>query len=216
VVRVLSDFLIAIAVSFITIFTTELGDKTQIFAFLMATYFNEKKWLVLLSVFTGMSLVTGLGLVLSLIFKQFIEVSILQIIGGSVFILLGLISLAKIFYDLVRRKNSCEIGDEEQKAEKYINKLKDVKNMLLFVLVLSFLFVIMELGDKSQIMVLCLFLIHTWYGVFIGAMAAFVILNGIGIFVASLVRKWCKNNPTSITIISSLISIVLGIWILLG
>ena len=210
------DILIAIAVSFTSVFTTELGDKTQLFSLLMGTYFSDRKWLVLLSVFTGMSLVTGIGYGISILFQQFIELKILQIIGGSIFITLGLVSTGKLIYDRWKKKQSCDISEEEEEAESKIEKLQKIKNPFAFVGLLSLFFVLMELGDKSQIMVLCLFLTHTWYGVFIGAMSAFVILNGIGIFVASLVRKWCEDNPLIISIIAIVLSIGLGIWMIVS
>ena len=80
----------------------------------------------------------------------------------------------------------------------------------------SLLFVLMELGDKSQIMILVLFCTNNWIGVFIGSMIAFLVLNGLGILVASFVRKACENHPLVISLIASSLSIGLGIWMLIS
>ena len=86
-------FFVALGVSFTSVFTAELGDKTQLFTFLLGTHFSNRKWLLLLSVFTGMGLVTLIGYGIAVLFQTFIDTTILQIVGGSIFILIGTITL---------------------------------------------------------------------------------------------------------------------------
>ena len=209
-------FFIALGVSFTSIFTAELGDKTQLFTFLLGTHFSNRKWLLLLSVFTGMGLVTLIGFGIATLFQTFIETTILQIVGGSVFILIGVITLIKTIRDRLKKEEACDITEEEEKLEDKIMRLANIKNPFLFVSFLTVLYILMELGDKSQIMVLMLFATHNWVGVFTGAMLAFLLLNGAGIFFAIFVRKICENNPVVVSIFAGLLSIGLGIWMIIG
>jgi len=211
-----ADFFVALAVSFSSVFTAELGDKTQLFAFLLGAYFGDRKILLILSVFLGMGAVTALGYAISVIFQRYIETKILQIVGGSIFILIGTLTFIKAIYDKVKQKEYCEITKEEEKTEKKILRLSRINNPILFVGALSLLFVLMELGDKSQIIILVLFFTHNWVGVFIGSMIAFLLLNGISILLASFIKKICENQPLLIAIIAALVSIGLGIWMIVG
>jgi putative Ca2+/H+ antiporter (TMEM165/GDT1 family) len=209
------EFFIAVGIAFTTVFTAELGDKTQLFTFLLGTYFNDKKILLALSVFFGLGLVTLIGYGISKLFQHFLDFTILQIIGGSVFIALGAFTLGKGIYDRFKQKEVCDIPEEE-KTENRILRLQKIKSPVIFVGILSFFYILMELGDKSQIMILMLFITYNWSGVFFGAMLAFMILNVLGIYVASFVKKICQNNPFLIAIITALISIALGLWMILG
>ncbi len=215
-IKVIEEFFIAIAVSFVSVFTAELGDKTQLFTFLLGTYFHKRKFLLVLSVFFGMGIVTTIGYGVSVLFHQFINTDILQIIGGSIFVILGLFTLGKAIYDKTKQKEVCEITETEEKTERKIEKLTNIKNPFLFVGAVSLLFVLMELGDKSQIMVLVLFCTHNWIGVFIGAMTAFLVLNGVGILLAAFVKKACENHPFVISLIAVTVSIGLGVWMIIS
>ena len=209
-------FFIALGISFTSVFTAELGDKTQIFTFLLGTRFSDRKWLLLLSVFTGLGLVTLISFGIATLFQTFIDTNILQIVGGSVFIAIGIFTLYKAIRDQLKKNEVCDITEEEEKIEDKILRLTNISNPFLFVLVLTMLYILMELGDKSQIMVLMLFATNNWIGVYTGAMIAFVILNGVGIFLASFVRKICENNPLIVTLTAGLVSIGLGIWMIIG
>jgi putative Ca2+/H+ antiporter (TMEM165/GDT1 family) len=213
---IVHEFFIALGISFTAVFTAELGDKTQLFTFLLGTYFSERKLLLALAVFTGMGAVTLIGVGIAKLFQHYLELSILQIIGGSVFITLGALTLGKAIYDRFkeRENEACEIPEEE-KTEKRIMKLLKIKNPFLFVGLLSIFYVLMELGDKSQIMILMLLITNNWVGVFIGAMIAFMILNVLGIFAASFVKKLCDNNPLIMTLITAFVSLALGFWMIL-
>jgi len=211
-----ADFFVALAISFSSVFTAELGDKTQIFAFLLGAYFSDRKVLLIFSVFLGMGVVTALGYGIAIIFQKYIETNILQIVGGSVFILIGILTLSKAVHDKLKKEEYCEIKSEEEKTEKKIDRLARINNPVLFVGALSLLFVLMELGDKSQIIILVLFFTHNWIGVFIGSMIAFLLLNGIGIMLAAFIKKICENHPFLIAVIAALVSIGLGIWMILG
>ena len=46
---------------------------------------------------------------------------------------------------------------------------------------------------------------------FIGAMAAFLVLNGVGILLAAFVKKVCENHPFVISLIAAFVSIGLGV-----
>lgn len=213
-IKIAEEFFIAIAVSFVSVFTAELGDKTQLFTFLLGTYFHKRKFLLVLSVFFGMGTVTAIGFGVSVLFQQFLNTDILQIVGGSIFVILGLFTLGKAIYDKTRQKEVCEITEVEEKTERKIEKLTNIKNPFLFVGAVSLLFLLMELGDKSQIIVLVLFSTYNWVGVFIGAMAAFLVLNGVGILLAAFVKKVCENHPFVISLIAVVVSIGLGVWMI--
>ncbi len=53
---ILGEIILAIGISFVSVFTAELGHKTQLFSFILGTYFNKKSWIVFLSVFIGVFL----------------------------------------------------------------------------------------------------------------------------------------------------------------
>jgi len=147
---IVHEFFVALGISFTTVLTAELDDKTQLFTFLLGTYFADRKLLLALSVFTGMGLVTLIGFGVAKLFQHFLELSVLQIIGGSVFIVLGSLTLGKAFYDRFKQKDEevCEIPEEE-KTERRIAKLLKIKNPFAFIGILSIFYILMELGDKS-------------------------------------------------------------------
>jgi len=170
----------------------------------------------MLSVLFGMGIVTAIGYGVSVLFHQFLNADILQIIGGSIFVSLGLFTLGKTICVQVRQKEVCEITEIEEKTERKIEKLTNIKNPFLFVGSVSLLFVLMELGDKSQIMLLILFCTHNWVGVFAGAMLAFLVLNGVGILLVAFVKKACESHPLIISIVTATLSIGLGVWMIVG
>ena len=162
-----------------------------------------------------MGLVTLIGFGISKLFQHFLEISVLQIIGGAVFLALGVFTLTKSLYDKFKQQEeACDIPEEE-KTEKRILTLLKTKNPIVFVGILSLFYILMELGDKSQIMILMLFITNNWIGVFIGAMIAFMILNVLGIFAAAFVKKLCDNNPLVMASITAVVSIALGLWMIL-
>ena len=170
----------------------------------------------MLSVLLGMGIVTGIGYAVSILFNTYLNTNILQIVGGAIFVIIGLVTLSKAIYDKTKQEEACEISEKEVKAERKIERLTAIKNPFLFVGAVSILYVLMELGDKSQIIVLVLFCTYNSIGVFVGAMLAFLILNGVGILLAAFVKKACENHPLVISIVAATLSIGLGVWMIVG
>ena len=213
----MQEFLIAFSIAFTTIFTAELGDKTQFLAFFLGTYFAKRKYLVIASIFTGLALVTFIAYLISLLFHHYLELRVLHIIAGTVFIILGLINLISVVYN--KYKSNSSVASEENhnfRFGKHINRIKNVKNPVLFVVILSFLFLVMEIGDKSQFMVICLFLSYQPLGIFLGTMLAFLILDGMAILLAVSLYKVCTSKREIIEIIGSLLALIVGILMIVG
>ncbi|MBS3741534.1 MAG: TMEM165/GDT1 family protein [Candidatus Cloacimonetes bacterium] len=174
-------------IPFVTIGLAELGDKTQITVFCLAS--KTKKYIpLLIGVILAFVVVDGLAILLGNFISHQVPTNYLKIISGIVFIIFGI-------FTLVNNKESedaCEL-----------------KKPLLsgFWLIL-----VSEMGDKTQI---ASGLFATKYNsllVFIAAISSLFLLSILAIFLGRLIFK--KLNRKTISYISGIIFIIIGITFL--
>jgi putative Ca2+/H+ antiporter (TMEM165/GDT1 family) len=181
---------IPLAAAFVVIFLAELGDKTQLVTISFASKYPHVP--VFFGVFLGMSMVTVLGVLVGTILFQVIDVTYVKILSGIIFIIFGIWTL-------------WEAKEEEDEEE----EVKEVKNKSVFST--TFILIsIAEFGDKTQFMVIAL---TAQYGapvlVFIGAVLAFALIVGIGVYVGKKLSE--KVSTRWIEFGSGIIFIVIGV-----
>lgn len=181
---------IPLAVAFVVIFLAELGDKTQLVTISFASKFPHTP--VFFGVLLGMSMVTILGIVVGTILFQVIDVTYVKILSGVIFIIFGIWTL-------------WEVKSEEDEKE----EVKEVRNKSVFST--TFIMIsIAEFGDKTQFMVIAL---TAQYGapilVFIGAVLAFALIVGIGVYVGKKLSE--KVSIRLIELGSGILFIVIGV-----
>lgn len=114
--------------SFLLVFLAEIGDKTQFLSMIFATRY--KIYQVILGIFLGVFFNHGLAVLLAKFLSSLIDLEILKIIAGIMFLIFGF--------------------------ESFVFKLKDEENndiscKFCAVMTVSICFFIGELGDKTQI-----------------------------------------------------------------
>lgn len=185
---------IPLAVAFIAVFLAEIGDKTQLVTITFASKYPQIP--VFFGVFLGMSMVTVLGVVVGTLLFQFIPIFYVQILSGAIFIIFGIWTLR-------------EALEEEEEEEIETKETKKSVFSTTFILIS-----IAEFGDKTQFMVIAL---TAQYGapilVLIGAILAFALIVGIGVFVGKklserISTKWIELGAGTLFIILGIIFIV--------
>jgi putative Ca2+/H+ antiporter (TMEM165/GDT1 family) len=173
-----------IIIPFFAILLAELGDKTQIAVFCLASK-TKKRLLLLLGVIFAFIIVNGFGILLGGFISQFFPMKYVKIFSGCIFIIFGIITLFE--------KDST-------------NEKTTLKNPFLsgFLIIL-----ISELGDKSQIASALFATKYNPFMVFLGVIFALSILSIIAVFLGEIVFR--KINKKTISIICAIIFIVIGI-----
>lgn len=191
----------ALIFTFSMVFLMELGDKTQIMSFSLATRYKSP-YRVFGGVITGLSLVTLIGLIIGLLLKRTLDMSSIKPLIGVIFIVSGIIFLI----NSLRRKN--KEGDFECpihviKCPNPSGKCESLENCKVYrqevlsrgafrnSLILSFL---AELGDKTMIMVIGLTTQVDITGVLIGAIAALAAVNLIGVVAGDRIARFLPQD----------------------
>lgn len=166
------------------IFISELGDKTQVLALLFASRYSLSQ--VLAGVTIGCLLNHGLAVLLGTLLSNLISNSILQLFGGIVFILFGILSL--------------KIDEDEDECIKEISPI----------LTVACAFFIGELGDKTQITAITLGATLKYpLCVLLGTVSGMVITSSLGIYVGSKIGN--KISSKYVKFLSSIIFMIIGI-----
>lgn len=175
-------------IPFITIGLAELGDKTQITIFCLASK-TDRYLQLLIGVILAFVIVDGLAILLGDIIADNVPTEYIKIISGVVFIIFGIIT----FLNSKEEETRCNL------KKPFLSGFS--------------LILISEMGDKTQI---ASGLFATRYNsilVFIAAIAALLILSLIAIFLGNFIFK--KLSRKKISYISGLIFIIIGITILI-
>lgn len=177
--------------TFLLIFVAEMGDKTQILLMTCAARYSIIQ--VLIGIIIGVSLNHGLAIIIGTYISNIINIDILQIFAGAIFIVFGLFALK----------------DEDNGKEKTkILKCGPV-------LTVAGTFFIGELGDKTQLTAMTIAMESNYpFVVLIGSIAGMIVIGFIGIIVGTALTK--KLPSYIIKIISGLIFIVFGLIKLLN
>lgn len=163
----------------------EFGDKTQISILLLSSR-SKKHLQIFIGVFLAFLIVDGVAIAAGNIITTFIDVKILKIISGFVFIFFGVIML-------LSRK-------EEGESKKYD------KNAFISAFLLIFL---TEWGDKTQIAAALFATNYNAIFVLVGTMLALSILSIIAIFFGKILCK--KIDKKIINKIGAIVFIIMGL-----
>lgn len=167
----------------------ELGDKTQLLTFGLATKYSAR--VVIAAVACASALLMALAVIFGGLLNRFVPIIYIQTIAGILFIAFG-------FWTLL---------EKEAKAE-----AKEQANASPFWLVFT-AFILAELGDKTQIATLAL---TAQYGaplqVWVGATLAMIAVNTLG----ALAGKWTKDlvPQKTVKLVGAVIFIIFGLWTL--
>ncbi len=186
-----------IIISFLLVFLSELGDKTQLIVLSFST--KLKTITILLGVALGSLFSHGIAIVFgsilgntgSLLLHQFLE-----FITYSSFILIGLVSLVP--------------KEEKEKSTKsnIVHKISHSKLNYIFIITLSI--VIGEIGDKTFLASIGLGIQYPWAKLFliIGAILGMIFSNLIAIGIGKFLSK--KISAKSVEILSSILFLLFG------
>ena len=195
------------------LFLGELGDKTQLIVFNLTLEY-EKKYKVGIGATLGFALIVSLGVIFGAIITQYVDLSIITLLSGILFIVIGVLELPKVKKLHQERQeknknNTIDINnsgnnDQSKKITTKLSKLK--KNPYLA----GFLFIfIMELGDKTQILTVTLTSVYSSpVEVWIGSFLALITLAWMGVFLGAIIAK--KVPKLYLAIISTIIFIGIG------
>lgn len=210
---------IILLTTFGLLFLGELGDKTQLIVFNLSLE-QEKPYKVGIGATLGFAVIVTLGVFIGAVLTKFIPLSVINIISGIVFIVIGLLGIPgikKIYNEKKNRVVVEEINDPI-KVEEFDNN-NTPTSMLSKVkkngyLAGFFSIFIMELGDKTQILTITLVSksnspIEVWIGSFL----ALITLAWLGVFFGALIAK--KIPKFYLKLGSVIIFITIGVIILL-
>ncbi len=180
-------WILVLAMSFFSVIVAEIGDKSQVMTISLASKYDNKS--VFLGIFSGMAIITVLGVVAGSIILQYIPIIFVKFAASAVFIVFGIFTI--FFQD----------GEEEEevKSERKGNGLTT-----------SFLFSLLaELGDKTQLLVITL---TARYGepilVLIGALSGLATIIGLGVIFGSKLGEIFKKDR--IDLIAGCLFLILG------
>ncbi len=210
---------IILLTTFGLLFLGELGDKTQLIVFNLSLE-QEKPYKVGIGATLGFAVIVTLGVFIGAVLTKFIPLSVINIISGIVFIVIGLLGIPgikKIYNEKKNRVVVEEINDPI-KVEEFDNN-NTPTSMLSKVkkngyLAGFFSIFIMELGDKTQILTITLVSksnspIEVWIGSFL----ALITLAWLGVFFGALIAK--KIPKSYLKLGSVIIFITIGVILLL-
>ena len=199
------QFLYTFIISFIFIFFSELGDKTQILVLSLSG--KHKAFNILLGVVLGTLLSHGLAITFGSQVSNIGDVyfiTILKFITYITFLVFGFLGFWKL-----KKINDAPISTKTHSTStiiKFINSL--TKNCILIV---ALTIAIGELGDKTFLASLGLGIQYPLYrfSLILGSIFGMVISDSIAIFFGKIISKKVSSN--TIDIISNTIFIIFGI-----
>jgi putative Ca2+/H+ antiporter (TMEM165/GDT1 family) len=200
------------------LFLAELGDKTQLIIFNLVIELEEEPFKIGIGASIGFAVIITIGIIFGSLITQFIPISIIAVVSGIVFIIIGILESRKLKELYQERYQSNERNDEsvvrnisEQKTEKtYTEKVNRNPYLAGFLSIF-----IMELGDKSQILTISL---ASFYAlpieVWLGSFFALAILAWIGVLFGAIILKYLPKFY--IKIIAIIVFISVGLLILIS
>ena len=199
------QFLYTFIISFIFIFFSELGDKTQILVLSLSG--KHKAFNILLGVVLGTLLSHGLAITFGSQISNIGNIyfiTILKFITYITFLVFGFFGFLKL-----KKINDAPISTKAHSTStiiKFINSL--TKNCILIV---ALTIAIGELGDKTFLASLGLGIQYPLYrfSLILGSIFGMVISDSIAIFFGKIISKKVSSN--TIDIISNTIFIIFGI-----
>ena len=194
------EFLYPFFVSFILVFLSELGDKTQLLVLSFST--KDKAKNILLGVAIGTFFSHGLAIIFGSKVGSFENETFrfyLEILTYASFLLFGIVGF------LPKKE---QLGDSHSKSS-ILQKLSNFKLNYVFVIAISI--IIGELGDKTFLASLGLGIQYPSYKVSLifGSISGMVASNSIALFFGKFLGS--RFNPKLIEVLSNFIFIVFGL-----
>ena len=198
------------------LFLGELGDKTQLIVFNLSLE-HEKSYKVAIGAMLGFAVIVSLGVFLGAIITTYVPISLIQVISGVVFILIGVFEMRDLKEVYRQRKREGEEGVKEEKEVKQenlnqpVSKLANLRNNP-YAAGFGFIFV-MELGDKSQILTITLASIYpspleVW-------LASFLALSSLALMGAYFGEFISRKIPKlHLKVLSIAIFVIIGIIVI--
>ncbi len=178
-------WILVIAITFSSVIVAEIGDKSQLMTISLASKYDKRS--VFWGIFSGMGIITIVGVALGTIIFQYIPVFYVKISAALIFLLFGV--------------HTIFLQDEEDEVKKEKNG---------GALTTSFFFaIIAELGDKTQLLVIAL---TARYGdpllVLVGALTGLGTIIGLGVVLGSKLRDLFAREK--IDLLAGLLFLILG------
>jgi len=178
----IQDFLIP----FIAVAIAELGDKTQLILFSLASR-SKNHFQLLLGAVLGFIIADGLAVFLGDIISDVIPIKYVKIGASVIFVIFGIVTL-------IHR-------EEEEEVEKNLKRNSFVS---------AFIFILIaEMGDKTQIVSALFGSNYNRYMVLLGVITALTILSVMAILLGKLLMS--RIDGKKVSIIAGVLFIVIGI-----
>jgi len=171
-------------VPFLTVGLAEMGDKTQLAVFCLASK-TKRHFLLFLGVLLAFIITDGVAIALGNLVSQLVPLSYIRIISGAVFVVFGIVTILKA-------------GEEETSCE--------LRSPFLSGFGLVF---VSELGDKTQIATGLFATQYRPLPVFIGVIAALGILSLIAIYLGRYVTS--RLDYRKVSILAGVLFVIVGI-----
>ena len=197
------EYIYPIFISFLLVFVSELGDKTQLLVLSFSSKTNVKN--ILLGVALGSFFSHGIAIIfgstLGILNNESFQ-HLLKIITYSSFILFGIFSFISIN------------KEEQENSTSIINKIINMK--LNYTLIIALSIIVGEFGDKTFLASIGLGIQYPFYKVslIIGAILGMVISDLIAIVFGKLLIN--KISDKNVKILSGILFIIFGIIGFLG
>jgi putative Ca2+/H+ antiporter (TMEM165/GDT1 family) len=194
--------------SFGILFIGELGDKTQLIVFNLSLEY-KKSYKIGIGATIGFGLIVTIGLLFGTIITEFFPISLITLISGIVFILIGCIEIISLRTLLIERRelnlNESNNTILEENDKNKFSKLRKNPYLTGF----GFIF-LMELGDKTQILTITLTSIYPYpFEVWLGSFLALSCLAWMGVFLGVIIAR--KIPKIYLKVISILVFLSVGI-----
>ena len=189
----------------LTIFFSGLGDKSFLITAFLAMKHN--KTMVFTSSLLSLTLMGIISVEFGKILPNYISTTYIDLFGGVLFIFLGLYFIFNGYFSV---SDSNEKDEEEVAKMLNEEKTKENKTEMSIWLQCFGLVFLSELGDKSQIAVICLSSSSSFLTIFIGISIANVLLTIIAIFCGKIVEEYISKK--TLEIISGFLFVLFGIF----
>ena len=199
------QYLYPFLISFILIFFSELGDKTQILVLSFST--KKKSFHILLGVALGTLLSHGLAIAFGSKLAEItndIFISCLKYLTYCTFLLFGINGFIQL-----KKSTSDDNASETDSKSRIINLFNSILKNCIFAVATTI--AIGELGDKTFLASIGLGIEYPIYKISLicGAIGGMVASNSIAIFLGKLLGS--KISPLAIDILSNTIFILFGL-----
>ena len=200
------------------LFLGELGDKTQLIVFNLSLE-HQKPYKVGLGATLGFAVIVTIGVFFGMIVTRFVPISIIAIISGIVFVVIGILEsrgLKKLYHERKQKIETCETETKainmEEDNEEFPTKFSKLRKNP-YIAGFSFIF-LMELGDKTQILTIALASIYPYpFEVWLGSFLALITLAWMGAFFGCTIAQ--KVPKFHLKLISVMIFIFIGVIIII-